>query len=145
MEKPRIPLRVETVDNCNQCNPSACCMGRLVIQLTDREADLMRTTGNRLFTHVASAPHIREDTPHPIGMTVINGIPQFDVDPNNPTEPLPAHQGRYIMPDRCSNLGTDLLGRTICTIYEERPMACVDFQAGSQQCHQMQERLKLGI
>ncbi len=145
MKRPRIPLRIETVDNCQQCNPSACCMGRLVLQLTDPEADVMRATGNRLFTHVASAPYAREDAPYPIGMVVINGTAQFDVDPNNPSEPLPAHQGRYIMPDRCSNLKTDLLGQTSCAIYAKRPEACADFQPGSQKCHQMQERLKLGI
>ena len=145
MKRPRIPLKVETVDDCNKCNPSACCMGRLVLQLSDPEAELMRATGNRLFTQVASAPFTREDAPYPVGMVVINGVAEFDVDPNNPSESLPAHQGRYIMPDRCSNLRTDLLGRTSCAIYEERPQACSDFQPGSQKCHQMQERLKLRI
>lgn len=145
MERRRITLAVETVDDCNKCNPSACCMGRLVLQLTEQEANLMRSTGNRLFTHVAPAPYDTEDAPYPIGVTVINGIPHFDVDPEKPTEPLPAHHGRYVMPDKCSNLEIDLLGRTSCSIYEERPGACASFAPGGQKCRQMQERLKLGI
>ena len=145
MERLRIPLKAEGVDDCSKCNPSACCMGRLVLQLNDPEAELMRTTGNRLFMHVAPEPFARVDAPYPVGMVLINGVAEFDVDPNNPNEPLPAHHGRYIMPDRCKNLVSDLLGRTSCAIYEDRPQACSDFQPGSRKCHDMQKRLKLGV
>lgn len=67
------------------------------------------------------------------------------VDEDREFEELEAGYGRFMLTEPCTNLKTGMLGRTICAIYDERPRACEDFEAGSESCHKMQERLNKGI
>lgn len=142
----RIPVSSEIVDDCARCNPSACCMGNLVIELTEAEANMMTNTGNRLITVTLPAPYLRKEAPYPIGCEKNKlGLVTAFVDEDREFEELEAGYGRFMLTEPCANLKTDMLGRTICAIYDERPRACEDFEAGSESCHKMQERLNKGI
>lgn len=140
-----IPVTGEVVDDCARCNPSACCMGNLVIQLTQEEAIRMTETGNRLVTVELPRPYFRRDVPYPISYENDDlGLTTAHVEVGREFEPLEAGYGRFIMANRCSNLKTDMLGRTSCAIYDDRPKACADFEPGGESCHKMQTRLNNG-
>jgi Fe-S-cluster containining protein len=139
----RIPVTGDVVVDCAKCNPSACCMGNLVIQLSQDEAIRMTDTGNTLITVELPRPYFRKNVPYPIGYENDElGLTVALVEDGREHEPLEAGYGRFIMRDACTNLKTDMLGRTSCAIYEDRPKACADFVSGSDSCHKMQNRLK---
>ena len=56
---------------------------------------------------------------------------------------LAAGHGRYFMLGPCVNLKRDLLGRTSCEIYNNRPQACKDFEPGGEKCHKLQSATRL--
>ncbi len=142
MERKKIPIKVEPVDDCNNCNPSACCLKNTIIQLTDEEVALMRARGTRLITQLTAAYYDRSDALYAVAYTLHSDgrPPTFYVEEGRETEPLEAGYGRYIMTENCANLQKDLLGRTSCAIYNQRPRACETFQEGGEKCHQMQAR-----
>ena len=141
MAKERIPVASEPVDDCSKCNPSACCLGNTIMQLTDDEANFMRTSGNALLLAVPATEHFRKDAPYPIGYGINPDMTaQVFVEEGRETEPLEAGYGRYILLNNCTNLEVDLLGRTSCAQYANRPEVCRTFTPGQPNCHKMQMR-----
>lgn len=141
MEIKRIPVASEPVGDCSKCNPSACCLGNTVMQLTDDEADFMRTSGNTLLLAVPATNYFREDAPYPIGYTLnADMTAKLFVERGREAEPLEAGYGRYILLNNCTNLQVDLLGRTSCKRYDDRPEVCRTFTPGQPNCHKMQIR-----
>ena len=126
--------------SCENCT-SACCRADTLVELTLEEVSLLIRGGTKLLTVAMPSPHDRDDVIYPIGH-------EYDPDTGNrawilekarPFEPLAANMGRYILATDCAYVGTNEVGQSICTIYEERPAICREFEMGGDKCQRIRE------
>lgn len=136
----------EQLKNCQNCQ-AACCRGYplLIMSLADEELVFMNRGGNRFQTIEKPAGHDRENVRYPAGAYIYpeKGTIQYIYEAGRSTEPLPANYGRYALLGDCQYLATDQNGWEYCSVYEERPQVCRDFEMGSPKCLSL--RLLAGV
>jgi len=132
--------------SCENCK-AACCKGTpmMVIELAADEAAQMREAGTDLMTVVEPKDHGQPTAIYPVGARLDDDGTQgeWELDPDNPFEPLKAGMGRYMMIGACGNLVVNKKGHESCGIYETRPAICAQFPVGSERCVSM--RLLQGV
>jgi Fe-S-cluster containining protein len=123
--------------SCQNC-VAACCKGNplLTMQLSTEEVAFMRAGGNVFQTVAEPADHDRDDVIYPVGMQVYpdRGTFQWQVERGREHEPLPAGFGRYALVGACKYLETDANGWERCSVYDQRPAVCRNFQLASPKC-----------
>lgn len=139
MERKQIPVSAEPVDDCNDCD-AACCRANTILSLSFQEAALMTRCGNKLITVALPSSKDRTNVIYPFGAQFdpISNAWEFVLQPGNEYEPLAANLGRYMLLNDCKYLGVDETGWEHCTIYEDRPQVCQDFEPGGAACHLIQ-------
>lgn len=122
---------------CTNC-VAACCKGDplLVMQLTKEELSFMARSGNQFQKIESPKPYDRDDVRYPIGARINPGrrTLNFMYKASSEYEPLPANYGRYALIGACKYLATDDNGWEYCSVYDERPGACQDFEMGGEKC-----------
>ncbi len=143
----KIPVQSEPVNECTSCQ-AACCRAYEILPLTLQEAAFMQRAGNRLLTVAFPSTKFRENVQYPIGIEfdTTTGVHSFIVEKEREFEPLAANFGRYVLLNDCKYLETDEAGWQHCGTYDDRPIACRDFEEGGKKCHQLQvvQKLKNG-
>ncbi len=123
--------------SCHNCR-GACCKGNplLVMQLSTAELELMKSNGNNFMTVAEPVDYDREKVIYPAGIQINAKRRTFNwlAERDREYEPLPAGLGRYALVGECKNLATDENGWEYCSIYNERPSVCRDFEEGGQKC-----------
>ncbi|HET7827558.1 MAG TPA: YkgJ family cysteine cluster protein [Candidatus Saccharimonadales bacterium] len=124
--------------SCQNCR-AACCKGRpaLIMQLSPAELEFMRASGNILQPIEEPVDYDREDARYPIGIASVDNerrTIRWLFEAGRETEPLPSGMGRYALLGTCKYLETDEAGWERCSVYEDRPQVCRDFEEGSDKC-----------
>lgn len=116
------------------------------MSLTQEEYEFMLIPGNRLQPveepKDTDQPHAR----YPIGIAEISkehNTIRWVFERGRETWPLPAGYGRYALFGACKYLESDENGWEYCSVYDERPKVCQDFEMGSPKCQRF--RLREGV
>lgn len=122
---------------CNNCE-GACCKGAplLIMELSADELQFMEAGGNTLLTIAKPTDSDRANVIYPLSMQTNRERGTFNwlVDPDNMYQPLLANFGRYALVGTCRYLAPSLLGFDYCSVYDDRPGVCRNFQVGSDKC-----------
>ncbi len=128
--------------SCHNCE-AACCKGNplLLMNLSPDELGFMKEGGNKFIPVTEPAEHDRDKVIYPAGIQINPGGKSFNwvARVGNEYEPLPAGLGRYALLGDCKYLVTDENGWESCSVYDDRPQVCQDFEMGSPKCLQMRE------
>lgn len=120
--------------SCNNCQ-AACCQGNTLIKLSRTELKFMEKGGNTFITVAKPKKRDRENVAYPQGYEIDeDGKQQLIYRKGHETYPLQRDYGRYLMLGECAYLAVDDSGWQHCSVYEDRPAACSEFEVGSYAC-----------
>lgn len=111
------------------------------MQLTAEELAFMKAGGNRFMTVADPVDHDRQEVLYPAGIQVYPDRNTFSwlAEQGREYEPLAAGFGRYAIVGACKYLATGEGGWEYCSVYEQRPGVCQDFEVGSRKCMELRE------
>lgn len=120
--------------SCTNCI-GACCRN-VIIELSRKEQKLIEKAGTHLVTIAKPKQRDREKVLYPYGSRIDektgNKVPLYMR--GHEYAPLAAGLGRFMINGECGYLKTDDEGWQSCSIYDERPEACRNFEVGGHKC-----------